>query len=147
MHFIWYHYARHRVVYTMYPMNYALQWRHNECNSVSHHRRLDCLLIVFYGCRTKKTSKPRVTGLYEGNPPVTGGSPHKGPVTRKCFHLMTSSWWSRFYCALFCWDHNINKLVLHFHPYSLGFLHWHWVRLRQCQWSISWKTRILSTMI
>ena len=26
----------------------------------------------------------------ERNPPVN--SPHKGPVTRKCFHLMTSKW-------------------------------------------------------
>ena len=35
--------------------------------------------------RSKKTSKLRVTGLCEGNPFVTGGSPHKGPVTRQIF--------------------------------------------------------------
>ena len=30
-------------------------------------------------------AKLRVTGLCEGNPPVTCGFPHKGPVTRKMF--------------------------------------------------------------
>ena len=85
MHFIWYHNARHRVVYTIYLINYVLQWRHNERNGVSNRRRLDCLLNGFCGRRTMKTSKPRVTGLYEGNPPVTGGFRHKGPVTRKMF--------------------------------------------------------------
>ena len=35
--------------------------------------------------RPKKTSKSCVTGLCEGNPPVTGGFPHKGTVTRKIF--------------------------------------------------------------
>ena len=34
-------------------------------------------------CRSKKTSKVCATSICEGNPPVTGGSPHKGPVTRK----------------------------------------------------------------
>ena len=34
----------------------------------------------------RKMSKPRVIGLCEGNPPVTGGFPFlKGPVTRKMF--------------------------------------------------------------
>ena len=35
--------------------------------------------------RSKKTSKHCVTGICVGNPPVTAGSPHKGPVTRKMF--------------------------------------------------------------
>ena len=34
---------------------------------------------------SKKTSKLRITGLCEENPPVTGGSPLKGPVMRKMF--------------------------------------------------------------
>ena len=41
--------------------------------------------IRLFEHRSKKTSKFRVTGLYEGNSPVIGGSPHKGPVTRKMF--------------------------------------------------------------
>ena len=40
---------------------------------------------IFIRRRSKKTPKLRVTSLCEGNPSVTGGSPHKGPVTRKMF--------------------------------------------------------------
>ena len=54
-------------------------------NGVSNHRRLDCLLNRFFRFRSKKTSKLRVNGLCEGNSPVTGEFPHKGPVTRKIF--------------------------------------------------------------
>ena len=46
---------------------------------------------LFRHLSKKQTSKLRATGLCEGNPPVTGGFPHKGPVARKCFHLTTSS--------------------------------------------------------
>ena len=68
---------------------FSLQWRHNERGSVSNHRRLGGLLSRLFRHRSRKTSKLRVTGLCEGNPAVD--SPHKGPVTRKMFHLMTSS--------------------------------------------------------
>ena len=37
------------------------------------------------GANQKKTSKLHITGLFERNLPVTGISPHKGPVTRKMF--------------------------------------------------------------
>ena len=40
---------------------------------------------VYSRRRSKKTSKLRVTGLCEGNSPLTGEFPHKGPVTRKMF--------------------------------------------------------------
>ena len=53
----------------------SLQWRHNERNGVSNHRRYDCLLNRLFRRRSKKTSKLRVTGLCEGNPPVTRGFP------------------------------------------------------------------------
>ena len=33
--------------------------------------------------KSNKTSKLSVTGLFARNSPVTGDSPHKGPVTRK----------------------------------------------------------------
>ena len=52
-----------------------LQWRHNERDGVSNHRRLYCLLKRLFRRRPKKSSKLRVTGLCEGNPPVTGGFP------------------------------------------------------------------------
>ena len=41
----------------------SLQLRHNGRDSVSNHRRLDCLLNRLFRHRSKKTSKPRGTGL------------------------------------------------------------------------------------
>ena len=38
-----------------------------------------------FPCPLKTTSKLRVTGLCEGNSPVTGDPPHKWPLTRKMF--------------------------------------------------------------
>ena len=70
----------------------TLQWRYNERDGVSNHQPHDLyhqphdwLLKRLFGCRSKKTSKLRVTGLCEGNSPVTGDFPHTGPVTRKMF--------------------------------------------------------------
>ena len=60
-------------------------WRHNEGDGFSNHRRLDCLLSRLFRCRSKKTSKLRVIGLCEENPPVTGGFPSHRAVTRKIF--------------------------------------------------------------
>ena len=53
----------------------TLQWRHNERDGVSNHRRLDCLLNCLFRRRSKETSKLRITGLCEGNSPVTGEFP------------------------------------------------------------------------
>ena len=54
---------------------HSFQWRHNERDGVSDHRRLDCLLNCLFSRKWNKTSKLRVTGLCEGNLPVTGGFP------------------------------------------------------------------------
>ena len=70
----------------------TLQWHHNECDGISNHQLHECLLNRLLGRRSKKTSKVRVTGLYEGNSSVTGDFPHKRPVMQIIFHLMTSSW-------------------------------------------------------
>ena len=40
-----------------------LQWRHNGRDSVSNQQPHDCLLNRLFRCRSKKTSKLRVTGL------------------------------------------------------------------------------------
>ena len=61
------------------------QWRHNERDDVSNNRRLDCLFHRLFRRRLEKTPKLLVTGLCQGNQPVTGGFPHRGPVTRKMF--------------------------------------------------------------
>ena len=64
---------------------WPLQWRHNGRDGVSNRQPRDCLLKRLFRCRSKKTSKLRVTGLCEGNSPGPVNSPHKGPVTRKMF--------------------------------------------------------------
>ena len=63
--------------------NDPLRWRHNGHDGVSNHQPHHCLLNHLFGCRSKKTSKLRVTGLCAGNSPGPVISPHKGPVTRK----------------------------------------------------------------
>ena len=86
----------------------ALEWRHNERDSVSNHRLLGCLLKRLFRRRSKKTSKLRVTGLCERNPPVTRKIFLWRHHDRKCFHSMTSSW---FVHLLITW--NLNFINLH----------------------------------
>ena len=71
----------------------TLQWRHNERNGVSNHRRLDCLLNRLFRRRSKKTSKLRVTGLFEGNSPVTG----EFLAQRTSYAENVSIWWHHDY--------------------------------------------------
>ena len=70
---------------TMYFTRQPLRWRHNDHAGVSNHQPHGCLLNRLFGRRSKKTSKPRVTGLCAGNSPGPVNTPHKGPVTRKMF--------------------------------------------------------------
>ena len=53
----------------------SLRWRHNENDCVSNHQPHHCLLNRFIGCRSKKISKLRVTGLCAGNSTGTGEFP------------------------------------------------------------------------
>ena len=66
-----------------------LPWRHNKRDGVSNHRRLDYLLNHLFGHRSKKTSKPRVNGLCEGNSPVTS----KFPAERANNDENVPIWW------------------------------------------------------
>ena len=52
-----------------------LRWRHNKKDGVSNHQPHDCLFNRLFGRRSKKTPKPRVTGLCAGNSPGTGEFP------------------------------------------------------------------------
>ena len=63
----------------------TVHWRHNECDGVSNHQRLDCLLNRLFRRRSNKPSKCRVTGLCGGNPPWPLDFPPKGPATPKMF--------------------------------------------------------------
>ena len=74
----------------------TLQWRHNEHDGVSNHQHHDCLLSRLFGHKSKKTSKLRVTGLCEGNSPVTG----EYPAERACNSNNVSILW-RHHVALF----------------------------------------------
>ena len=69
--------------------NCPLLWLHNEHDGVSNHRHLDCLLNRLFRRRSKKTSKPRVTGLCEGNSPVVGEFPAQGASNA----ANVSIWW------------------------------------------------------
>ena len=88
-HFLW---------FTLPEVLSSLQWRHNGRDDISNHWPHACLLIVYSGAdRTKHQSSAS---------PVN--SPHKWPVTRKCFHLMTSSCCLKICAASFqteghCW--------------------------------------------
>ena len=68
----------------------ALQWCLRD--GVSNHQRLHCLINCWFRRRAKKTSKLHISGLWRGIKRWPVNAPHKRPVTRKCFHLMTSSW-------------------------------------------------------
>ena len=68
---------------------WSLQWRHNERDGVSNHQHHCSLLTRLFGRRSKKTSKLRVTGLYEGNSPVTC----EFPAQRASNAGNVSIWW------------------------------------------------------
>ena len=69
----------------------SLQWRHNERDCVSNHQSHHCLLNGLFRRRSKKTSKLRVTGLCEGNSPVTGELPAQKASNAENI----SMWWRR----------------------------------------------------
>ena len=62
----------------------SLQWRHNERDGVSNHRRFRCELFV--QAQIKEITKaPRHLAFVSGIHRWPLNSPHKGPVTRKKF--------------------------------------------------------------
>ena len=73
----------------MWTANGHLQWRHDKHDGVPNHQPHDCLLNHLFGHRWKKTSKLRVTGLCEGNSPVTG----EFPTQRASYAENVSIWW------------------------------------------------------
>ena len=67
----------------------SLQWRHNEHNVILNQQPHDCLLNRLFRRRSKKISKLRVTGLCEGNSPVTG----EFPAQKASSAENVSIWW------------------------------------------------------
>ena len=83
-------------------VSFTLQWRHGERDGVSNHQPRKCLLNRLSRHISKKTSKLRVTGLCEGNSPVTG----EFPAQRDSNTDNVSIWWRhhaipRIYPAIF----------------------------------------------
>ena len=58
-------------------------------DSVSNHQPHDCLLNRSFRCRSKRTSKLRVTGLCAGNSPGTG----EFPAQMASYTENVSIWW------------------------------------------------------
>ena len=63
----------------------TLLWRHNWCDDVSNHQPHDCFFDRSFRRRSKKTSKPRVTGLS----PVTGEFPAQMASNAEKIYI----WW------------------------------------------------------
>ena len=66
-----------------------LQWRHNERDGVSNHQPRECLLKRLFRRGSKITSKLRVTGICQGNSPVTSEFPAQMATNAK----KNSIWW------------------------------------------------------
>ena len=66
-----------------------LQWHHNEHDSISDNRHLDCLLSRLFRRRSNKTSKLQFTGLFGWNPSWTG----RFPSQRAGDAENVSIWW------------------------------------------------------
>ena len=69
--------------------NESLRWRYSEWDGVSNHQPRDCLLNCLSGRRSKKTSKPSVTGLCVMNSPGTGEFPAQMASNAEA----VSIWW------------------------------------------------------
>ena len=69
----------------------ALRWRHKERDGVSNHQPHDCLPTVYSGADQRKHQSSASLAFVWGIHRSPVNFPHKGPVTRKLFPLMTSS--------------------------------------------------------
>ena len=94
---------------TLWYSWYALQWRHNGRDSVSNHQPHGCLLNRLFRRRSKKhqssASLAFVWGIHRDRwIPRT-----KGQLRGKWFHLMTSSWSTRYCPYILCHCHHTNQ--------------------------------------
>ena len=104
---------------------FTLQWRHNGPHGVSNHQLHHCLLNPLFRRRSKKTSKPRVTGLCPGNSPVTGEFPARMASNAEKFSI--KFWW-RHHEDTFdqeCYYHYHHEITPHVVPCIL-LSHWRW---------------------
>ena len=74
---------------TFHNISQSLRWHLNGHDGVSNHQPHHCLLNRLFGCRSKNTSKLRVTGLCAGYSPGTG----EFPAYMACYAENVSIWW------------------------------------------------------
>ena len=124
---------------------FPLIWRHNGHDSISNHQPQDCLFKRLFRCRSKKTSKLRVTGVCAGNSPGTGEFPaqmandaenvsiwwrHHVPclclswhcISTTCSISVLSCHFDKFYCwhcLNFKWNGDIFVIAMHMKCMSL----------------------------
>ena len=120
---------------------------------VSNHRRLGCLLSGLFKRRWKEAPKLRVTGLCEGNPPVTGGFPSErvsnaaNVFVRWRYHVLANYVYntlrateegiynhqidnSQFVSVIFCWRCTRHKV------YIFGTCNVFFYQLIESEWRI-----------
>ena len=100
---------------------HSLQWCHNEHDGISNHQPHDCLLNCLFRCRSKKTSKLRVTGLCVGNSPVTC----EMPAQRASNTENVSIWWHHHvlsFTDIQVWNEMICKELMNKTPYSMQLI-------------------------
>ena len=77
---------------TSRPSCSSLQWRHNECDGVSNTSLTIVCWTAYSRRRSKKTPTLSITGLCEGNSPVTG----EFPAQWACNAGNVSIWWCHY---------------------------------------------------
>ena len=90
----------------------SLQWRNNECDGVSDHQPHECLLNHLSRCRSKKTSRLRTTGLYQGIRWWLVNSPQMASNAEN-----VSIWWRHRVFQL-----HVTHLSAHNLPFAVGFI-------------------------
>ena len=87
----------------------SLRWRHNGQDSVSNHQPHHCFLNRLFGCRSKKTSKLRVTGFCAVNSPGTGEFPAQMASNAE----YVSIWWRHHVISYSIWYPGSHDIPCH----------------------------------
>ena len=87
----------------------VLQWRYNERGGVSNHQPHECVFNRLFRRRSRKTSKLCVTGLCEGNLPMTGEFPAQMANNAE----NVSIWWSYHCLMALHWIFNLAVWITH----------------------------------
>ena len=104
---------------------YTLLWRHNEHNGVSNHQSPHCLLNRLSRPKSQKISKLCVTGLCEGNSPVTDELP-----AQRASDAENASIWLRHHELYGMWHltlWGLNKMSDRLLTTFLNTLSWIWI--------------------